>query len=131
MFDGVPAGKGRLAASENKTSNLENALVDKSTRHTAPASQAESVRVPSTDIRKIMQGNPFYGEATKILHGKLSETDASRRRQILNYCEHLRMAYTTKDIDFLRQVFSDDALIIVGNVVKISKECGRLAWTIV
>ena len=41
-----------------------------------------------------------------------------RRRQILNYCEHLRTAYTTKDIDFLRQVFSDEALIIVGNVVK-------------
>lgn len=71
-----------------------------------------------TDIRKIAQSSPFYNEAAKILKGKLTETDASRRRQILNYCEHLRTAYTTKDIDFLGQVFSDEALIIVGNVVK-------------
>ncbi len=70
------------------------------------------------DLRKIAQSNPFYKEAAKIIQGKLSETDAKRRHMILNYCEHLRTAYTTKDIDFLRQVFSDKALIIVGNVVK-------------
>ena len=52
------------------------------------------------------------------MQGKLNETDANRRHTILNYCEHFRTAYTTKDIDFLRQVFSDKALIIVGNVVK-------------
>ena len=58
---------------------------------------------------------PFAGEANKILHGKLTETDAQRRTVILNYCEHFRAAYPTRDIDFLRQVFSDQALIIVGN----------------
>ena len=52
------------------------------------------------------------------MQGKLNETDANRRHTILNYCEHFRTAYTTKDIDFLGQVFSDKALIIVGNVVK-------------
>ena len=50
--------------------------------------------------------------------------DAGRRRVILNYCEHFRTAYVTKDIDFLRQVFSDDALIIVGNVVKVVSKGG-------
>ena len=81
-------------------------------------SHVKAVRLSQTDIRKIAQSSPFYNEAAKIVKGKLTETDASHRRQILNYCEHLRTAYTTKDIDFLRQVFSDEALIIVGNVVK-------------
>ena len=70
------------------------------------------------DLKTMAQSNPFYKEASKIMQGKLAETDAKRRHTILNYCEHFRTAYTTKDIDFLRQVFSDKALIIVGNVVK-------------
>lgn len=74
--------------------------------------------IGTTDLRSMARSNPFYGEAAKILHGKLNESDARRRRVILNYCEHFRTAYTTKDIDFLRQVFSDKALIIVGNVVR-------------
>lgn len=74
--------------------------------------------IESVDLKQMAQGNPFYKEASKIMQGKLEEDDAKRRHQILNYCEHFRTAYTTKDIDFLRQVFSDKALIIVGNVVK-------------
>ena len=70
------------------------------------------------NLKTMAQSNPFYKEASKIMQGKLAETDAKRRHTILNYCEHFRTAYTTKDIDFLRQVFSDKALIIVGNVVK-------------
>lgn len=70
------------------------------------------------DLERMPRSNPFYKEAAKILAGRLSVDDAKRRRVILNYCEHFRTAYTTKDIDFLRQVFSDQALIIVGNVVK-------------
>ena len=45
-------------------------------------------------------------------------TDVRRRMQILDYVEHFRTAYNQKDIGFLEQVFSDDALIIVGKVVK-------------
>ena len=82
--------------------------------------------LPAADIRRMAKGSPFYAEAAKILKGHLTETDAASRRQILNYCEHLRTAYTSKDIDFLRQVFSDNALIIVGNVVKTSKETGQI-----
>ena len=82
-----------------------------------------SKALSQVNLRAMTQSNPFYKEASKIMQGKLSETDAKRRHMILNYCEHFRTAYTTKDIDFLRQVFSDKALIIVGNVVKpISKD---------
>ena len=70
------------------------------------------------DITTMAQDNPFFAEASKVISGKLEEKDADNRRMILNYCEHLRTSYTTKDIDFLRQVFSDQALIIVGHVVK-------------
>ena len=70
------------------------------------------------DITTMAKDNPFYAEASKVIAGKLEEKDAANRRMILNYCEHLRTSYTTKDIDFLRQVFSDRALIIVGNVVR-------------
>lgn len=88
--------------------------------------QAPASSLSAADIRKMAQNSPFYAEAAKILKGKLSETDAASRRQILTYCEHLRTAYTTKDIDFLRQVFSDNALIIVGNVVKTTKGAGHV-----
>ena len=93
----------------------------------APSPSKGSARIAQADIRKMAQGSPFYAEAKKILQGRLTETDAAHRRQILNYCEHLRTAYTTKDIDFLRQVFSDNALIIVGNVVRASKDAGHVA----
>lgn len=65
--------------------------------------------------------NPFRREAAKVLSGNLEEGDSISRRRILNYCEHLRVAYPTRDLDFIRQVFSDDALIIVGHVVKSTK----------
>ena len=68
--------------------------------------------------RRIGKQNPFYEEARKVVSGKLTETDAENRRMILNYVEKLRTSYTTKDMDFLSQVFSDKALIIVGKVVR-------------
>ena len=43
--------------------------------------------------------------------------ELERKMQILKYCDRFRTAYCTKDIKYLEQVFSDDALIITGNVV--------------
>ena len=68
--------------------------------------------------RSMTADHPFRLEAAKLLSGRLEETDSVSRHKILSYCEHLRTAYTTRDIDFIRQVFSDNALIIVGHVVK-------------
>lgn len=45
-------------------------------------------------------------------------TDLRRRQLILDYVEQFRTSYNTKDIKFLEQVFSDDALIITGKVIK-------------
>lgn len=43
--------------------------------------------------------------------------DLEHRFMILKYCDRFRTAYNTKNMKFLRQVFSDDALIITGSVV--------------
>ena len=45
-------------------------------------------------------------------------TDLRRRQLILDYVEQFRTSYNQKDINFLQDVFSDDALIITGHVVK-------------
>lgn len=47
--------------------------------------------------------------------------DVERRMLILEYVERFRNSYNLKDMDFLDKVFSDDALIITGKVVKKSK----------
>ena len=48
--------------------------------------------------------------------------DFMRRQLILEYVERFRNAYNLKDMDFLQQIYSDDALIITGRVVKQVKQ---------
>ena len=48
-------------------------------------------------------------------------TDLRERMMILDYVEHFRTAYNQKDLKFLKQIFSEDALIITGRVVKVRK----------
>ena len=56
--------------------------------------------------------------------------DIERRMQILAYCDRFRTAYNTKDLAFIEQVFSDDALIITGKVVTARKGDSALTPTI-
>jgi hypothetical protein len=58
--------------------------------------------------------------------GRVVETE--RRMKILSYCERFRTAYNTKDMDFLRQVFSEDALIITGNVVRTKENIMKVTY---
>lgn len=51
-------------------------------------------------------------------HGGEGVVEAERRMLILSWCERLRTAYNTKDLDFINKTFSDDALIINGTVIK-------------
>lgn len=76
--------------------------------------------------RVIDKNNPFYREAKQVLDGGLQEEDVSNRQVILNYMEHFRMAYPTKDIDFLEQLFSEEALIVVGAVIRKAPSNERL-----
>ena len=57
----------------------------------------------------------------KVISDGSEVTDLRCRQMILDYVEQFRTAYNRKDIDFLENVFSDDALIITGKVVKRKK----------
>ena len=98
-------------------------LQDETLQNNSPQ-KSRKRNIFKTDIRTMAKDNPFFAEASKVIAGKLEVKDADNRRMILNYCEHLRTSYNTKDIDFLRQVFSDQALIIVGNVVRAAGKQG-------
>ena len=52
-----------------------------------------------------------------VIKSNLELTDLRRRQLILDYVEQFRTAYNQKNINFLNQVFSDDALIITGKVI--------------
>ncbi len=116
----------------NRLSDTVFLTKDQTHSHT-PASQqtseprkrrTESTDLRTADLRGFTQANPFFQEAQKVLGGNLNVSDSVSRQMILNYCEHFRTAYTTRDIDFLRQVFSEDALIIVGHTVKRGHDSG-------
>lgn len=59
-----------------------------------------------------------------VIKSNLQLTDLRRRQLILDYVEQFRTAYNQKDINFLEQVFSDDALIITGRVIMQKHEEG-------
>ena len=54
----------------------------------------------------------------KVMGTAAAVEDFERRQLILEYVERFRNAYCLKDMNFLQQIFSDDALIITGKVVK-------------
>lgn len=47
-------------------------------------------------------------------------TDMTRRQIIIDFLENFRTAYNRKDMEYLQNVYSDQALIITGRVVKIA-----------
>ena len=54
----------------------------------------------------------------QIMAEKSSDIDYTRRQVIIDFVENFRTAYNRKDIDYINNVFSDNALIITGKVVK-------------
>lgn len=70
--------------------------------------------------------NLFFGVETEkytvLLSQGVTVSDIRRRQIILDFVENFRTAYNRKDISYLKTVFSDNALIIVGNVVKVQKD---------
>lgn len=115
---------------DNQHSTLQPAQQPQSDKRmkATTESQPSASRIEQKDWHTISMEHPFYQEAMKVTSGKLEEKDKENRQMILNYVEHLRTSYTTKDIDFLEQLFSEHALIVVGTVVRTSqKETGYLS----
>lgn len=64
----------------------------------------------------------FSKQIREVLQDKRHEvSEFQQRMKILDYVEHFRTAYNQKDLQFLNQVFSDDALIITGRVITTKK----------
>ena len=57
----------------------------------------------------------------QIMQKGIQLKDMEQRLVILDYVERFRTSYNQKDINFLNQVFSDDALIITGKVISTVK----------
>ena len=55
---------------------------------------------------------------TEFLDPNFSGQEYTRREIIVGFVEEFRTAYNTKDIDCLEKVFSNNALIITGKVIK-------------
>ena len=69
-----------------------------------------------------------YHHYMEIINSENNEvTDLRRRQVILDFVENFRTAYNRKDITFLEKVYSDDALIITGKVIKTQKTSDLLA----
>jgi hypothetical protein len=57
----------------------------------------------------------------KVMSGAATVDDFMQRQLILEYVERFRNSYNLKDLNFLEQIFSDDALIITGKVITATK----------
>lgn len=107
---------------EKKRKKVQDTAPNQAGRQARPLVTNKQHTLQTDEWKNIQQNSPFFDEARKVLAGKLEENDAKNRRMILNYVEHLRTAYTTKDIDFLEQTFSENALIIVGKVIQSAQQ---------
>lgn len=75
-----------------------------------------------TDFHLALDANLYI----KVMSSALTVDDVIRRQLILEYVERFRNAYNLKDLNFLEQIFSEDALIITGKVVKRVKSDVRI-----
>ena len=63
----------------------------------------------------------------QIMRNNLEVTDLRRRAMVVDFVEQFRTAYNKKDIGFLEDIFSDDALIITGKVIQRRSSDGMMA----
>lgn len=67
--------------------------------------------ITNIDVSKGLQ------QYSKILKNSFSVEDLDERLRIVKFVQQFKMAYNKKDINFLENIFSEDALIITGHRV--------------
>lgn len=55
---------------------------------------------------------------TGILEKNITVKDFAKRQKILDFVEQFRTAYNTKDTAYIRQIYSNNALIVTGKVIR-------------
>lgn len=67
-----------------------------------------------TDVNFAMANSMYLS----VMRDGMRLGDTDKRLQIIAWCEKLRNAYNQKDMNFMEAIYSDDALIITGKVIK-------------
>lgn len=67
-----------------------------------------------TDVNMALEKHNY----SDVILENIPVEDLTRRQVILDFIEVFRTAYNRKDINYLNQVYSNDALIITGKVLK-------------
>lgn len=65
-----------------------------------------------------------------IINANISVTDLVRRQTIVEFVENFRTSYNRKDIEYIENVFSDQALIITGSVIKVKENSDNTMQTL-
>ncbi|MDE5878214.1 MAG: nuclear transport factor 2 family protein [Muribaculaceae bacterium] len=73
----------------------------------------------------------IHEDVSTIMNSGLGVTDTRQRREILKWVEDFRCYYNEKDSAALRQIYSDDALIITGSVVSRAHKHGDMGTQVV
>ncbi|MBQ7253360.1 MAG: nuclear transport factor 2 family protein [Bacteroidales bacterium] len=81
---------------------------------------AQEVCIDFDKSGKIVDFNLAIGvnQYIKLFREGVDLDDIDQRMQILHYIEQFKKAYNTKNIKFMEDIFSEDALIITGKVIK-------------
>ena len=66
-----------------------------------------------TSVHMALSNNMYLS----LMANSRNVTDMRRKLEIMNFVDKFRSYYDEKDIDALRQIYSDDALIITGRVI--------------
>lgn len=74
-----------------------------------------------TGVRPAMENQE---DVRKVLGHGSAVTDMAQRREILKFVEDFRCYYNERDISSLNKIYSEDALIITGSVIKPRKTGG-------
>lgn len=64
---------------------------------------------------------------TRLMKEGLEIGDIDEREQIIHFCEQFKNAYMQRDLQFMEDVFSEDALIITGKVIRRKKSEVQMA----
>ena len=114
----IPTGqKGYIDINGKTVWESQEQIEDKQEADEQPVNKHNKI-IKVNNWQAIIEQNPFYEEAKKTFASGLEETDKANRQMILDYVEQLRQSYGKKDISFIEQVFSDNALIITGKVIR-------------
>ena len=79
-----------------------------------------------TDVYFSIENNTYR----QLMEKGIQLNDMAQRLEILDYVERFRTSYNKKDMTFLQQVFSDDALIITGKVITPKKKIDGMSLSL-